>query len=79
VDAEDAAAVARFSDRISGGEVEEDGGFSWAACDLCGSTLGGDRFAAHGFTPEGKLIHLDICMDCLQYLANGTIPEEWEG
>jgi hypothetical protein len=27
-----------------GGEPE---GFSWASCDGCGSSLGGDRFAAH--------------------------------
>ena len=25
--------------------------FSWAACDGCGSTLGGDRVHAAGFTP----------------------------
>lgn len=27
-------------------------GFSWQACDACGSTLGGDRFAAVGWAGE---------------------------
>ena len=56
-------------------------GFSWSQCDGCGSTLGGSRHPAHGWTEiNGReiLVHLDICTDCLMYLANGDEPETWE-
>lgn len=62
--------------------VSDEGWFSWSRCDCCGTSLGGNRYAAHargGTNGDGKLIHLDICGDCLQYLANGTEPENWEG
>lgn len=69
-------------------EPDDEGGFSYSGCDGCGSSLGGSRYAAHGFIiPEGEdpndrelwsLVHLDICTDCLQYLANGEEPEHWE-
>ncbi len=52
----------------------DEGGFSWAQCDGCGSTFGGDRYAGHG-TIKGELIHLDLCVDCLMYLANGDEPD----
>jgi hypothetical protein len=84
-------------------ECAEAGGFSWHACDCCGSRLGGNRSPAHGFlsqklagalakippgSPDGQAlrheafeqarIHLDICQDCLLFLANGDEPETWE-
>lgn len=66
------------------GEYPEEAGFSWRACDACGTTLGGDRHAAHGFVSirrggedELELIHLEICPDCLLYAANGDLPEDW--
>lgn len=62
---------------------EDEGSFSWRECDTCGSSLGGDRHRAHALmsdTPDnlqGKpLIHLDVCVDCLFYIANGDLPEE---
>lgn len=63
----------------------DEGGFSWSECDFCGSTLGGDRYPAHGIlapTPEEaqkpgtKIEHFRVCGDCLQYVANGELPEE---
>ena len=61
-------------------EPEDEGSFSWSQCDACGSSLGGDRYAAHGFLKGTReIIHLDVCVDCLLYLANGDEPEEWEG
>lgn len=54
--------------------------FSWHACDCCGSDLGGDRHPAHGIAKindRETLVHLDVCTDCLCYLANGDEPEEW--
>lgn len=61
----------------------DEGGFSWSSCDSCGSGLGGDRYAAHGFLENGELTHLEICPDCMMYHANGETPGEsaraWEG
>ena len=65
------------------GTVIDEGGFSSIACDSCGSPLGGDRYAAHGFSgaqtegSEKSIVHLDICVDCLMFHANGDEPEEW--
>ena len=59
------------------GTVVDEGGFSWSSCDSCGSSLGGDRYPAHGFDgdpTEGKMIHLDICVDCLMFHVNGDEP-----
>lgn len=68
-------------------EPEPEGAFSACSCDSCGSSLGGDRYAAHGFLiPEGEdpnddelwaLIHLEVCVDCLRYLACGDEPDNW--
>ena len=63
------------------GDICDEGGFSSQSCDSCGSSLGGDRYAAHGFDGDpcdGKVIHLDICVDCLMFHANGDEPEAWE-
>ncbi len=64
---------------------------SMLTCDACGSPLGGNRYPAHGIvqirdpadeggpqTIEGTLLHLDVCEDCLVYLANGDEPANWE-
>jgi hypothetical protein len=60
----------------------DEGGFSRAQCDSCGSTYAGDRHDAHGiphdFKPgDGSIVHLTICTDCLLFHANGDEPEEW--
>jgi len=62
--------------------------FSRFQCDSCGSTFGGDRFYAHGtvripgppalgWVHSDEVIHLNICVDCLFYHANGDEPETW--
>jgi hypothetical protein len=55
-------------------EQDDEGFFSWSSCDCCGSSLGGTRYAAHGRDKDGNLVHLDVCSDCLMYLANGDEP-----
>jgi hypothetical protein len=65
---------AEFERMIMDEGYSDGGGFSWHDCDLCGSRLGGDRYAAHG-QYKGEWYHLDICVDCLQYTANGTLPK----
>lgn len=61
-------------------QMYEEPSFSRSPCDGCGSTFGGDRHPVHGFaTWSGKqhLIHLDVCVDCIMFIANGEEPEEW--
>lgn len=59
----------------------EEGGFSWSECDICGSSLGGDRYPAHWIytAPDGRrsIEHERVCVDCLMYAANGDVPESW--
>ena len=49
--------------------------FSWSSCDCCGSTLGGNRHYAHGRDKDGRLIHLEVCEDCLMYLNCGQLDD----
>lgn len=56
-------------------EYAEDGGFSWSDCEICGSTLGGDRFPWHAIGSDGRILHGTCCADCTVYLANGEEPE----
>lgn len=57
-------------------DVVDEGGFSWMDCELCGSELGGDRFAAHA-SKDGASYHVDVCVDCLMATANGEeYPDE---
>ena len=47
------------------GAAFDEGSFSWSSCEGCGSTLGGNRYAAHGVDSDGAILHLDVCEDCL--------------
>lgn len=64
-------------------QLFDEASFSWAECDSCSSTLGGDRFNAHAihveaFGPNAKrpddIHHISICVDCLMLHANGEEP-----
>jgi hypothetical protein len=55
-------------------------GFSNSACELCGTHLGGDRYAATAL-PENMAenrdyVALEVCSHCLMWLANGELPFE---
>ena len=76
--------IAGFERAIQSQAAIDEGSFSHAACDTCGSKLGGNRYAAHAYIMlDGKSdldvgpYHFDICVDCLQYFANGTLPASW--
>ena len=56
-------------------ENSEGGGFSWSSCDTCDSRLGGDRYAAHYRDDTRAVHHLDVCTDCLMFIANGDLPD----
>ena len=52
-----------------GDNTESEPWFSWQPCELCGSTLGGDRFPAHAKDNADDVIyHFEICVDCLMEL-----------
>lgn len=53
--------------------------FSSSACDCCGTTLGGDREPLHWIDENGSIMHGVVCTDCVLYLANGDVPDEWDG
>jgi hypothetical protein len=58
---------------------KDDLGFMWSNCDLCNSGLGGDRYAATAL-PENPAenrdyVPLEICVDCLCWVANGDVPD----
>ena len=55
--------------------VSEGAAFSRAQCDSCGSGMAGARYPAHALDVDNRIVHLDICTDCIQYHANGTEPE----
>ena len=60
--------------------LDDEGSFSRYGCDSCGSPMAGMRYAAHGvlkLESGAAIIHLDICMDCLSFHANGDEPEVW--
>lgn len=59
-------------------QIIEEPNFSWSPCDLCQTSLGGDRHIAHGLDENYDEIHLEICTDCLMYISNGELPEDWE-
>jgi hypothetical protein len=64
---------------------DDEGHFSWSSCDICGSPLGGDRYAAHGIIAESMadaqgeestVTHFDVCANCVVFAANGDLPED---
>jgi len=60
------------------GEIIDEGSFSLYECELCGSHLGGDRFAAHAYHAENGITHLEVCHDCDNSLAYGIpYPSEY--
>lgn len=66
-----------FDAAYEGGEVFDEGNFSHSSCDTCGSHLGGDRYASHALL-DGEIIHMESCVDCLMYIANGETPDTEE-
>lgn len=62
---------------IAGGAEDIESHFSWSACGICGTRLGGNREVWHGVTDDTQeVLHFDdACDDCVMYLANGEEPE----
>ena len=57
----------------------DDGGISRSGCDTCGNSLYQLLYAGHAWMQlDGKqvLTHLEICQDCMLYIANGQLPRD---
>lgn len=48
--------------------------FSSMPCEICGSTLGGNRYPIHAVNPDSDtVVHLNGCVDCMYYIEYGQI------
>ena len=57
--------IENFEELWSQGKVEESPEFSWHSCELCRSSLGGDRYPAHAVDKAtGDILHFEVCVDC---------------
>jgi hypothetical protein len=66
-----------FAAAWDAGKIEGETHFSWQPCEVCGSTLGGDREPGHYRDRNDKICHLDgVCVDCIVYTANGDLPPD---
>lgn len=57
----------------------EDLGFCATSCDTCHSKLHGDRFkvmATERGQPIDSKFECSVCVDCINYIANGEVPNE---
>ena len=57
----------------------DEGGISRSGCDTCGDCQQQLLYAGHALMQlDGKqvLTHLEICQDCLMYIANGQLLGE---
>ena len=64
------------------GEEDEHSEFSWSDCDLCGALAGSRHHATaypKDFQAKTDYIALEVCGDCLCWIANGDVPEFLEG
>jgi len=50
--------------------------FSWRACEVCGSHLGGNRYPVHSVDANGDILHWDACTDCVYYLERGQLDDQ---
>ena len=56
-------------------EIVNEPNFSSQACDICGSHLGGDRYAAHALDDDNEIVHFEICTDCIYYMEYGQLDD----
>lgn len=57
---------------VGAGEAE----LSSSSCDLCDTNMAGWRGPAHYVDDDGEIQHLEVCVDCTMYVANGELPED---
>lgn len=59
------------------GEQEEPS-FSWSYCDVCGSSLGGNRYTCNGYNPTTKEVQSDyeVCSNCYYFAEYGKLDDQ---
>ncbi len=54
----------------------EESYFSWEPCEVCGTTLGGDRIEANGWNSDTEEVeNYEICTDCEYYIEYGQLDD----
>lgn len=76
-DSHDICCEHRAKFAMESNEIVDEPSFSWRSCETCGSRLAGDRQAGHALDSNDDLVHLNMCTDCILYVANGDLPENW--
>jgi hypothetical protein len=64
-----------YDDEAETFESEPEPYFSKASCDACGSKLAGNRHPLHGVGSDNKILHLDVCMDCVYYVEYDRLDD----
>lgn len=76
------SALEQYDEDLEAGAICSEAHFSWSPCDICGSSLGGDREVWHfrmGVAPYDYIHHGEgICVDCVLFMVNGEEPEQWK-
>jgi len=49
--------------------------FSWQSCDCCGTTLGGNRIEADGYSEKNGIMEFEICTDCEYFAEYGRLDD----
>lgn len=62
--------------------VDDDGNwadnyFSWKGCDVCGRTLGGDRYECNGWSSKHDEVidEIGVCIDCIYFAEYGRLDD----
>lgn len=69
--------IRAYKRQFERGEIPDEPGFSWSSCVWCEENLGGNRSVFH-YVEKRKVYHdSGVCDNCVVYLANGEMPEDW--
>ena len=66
-----------FYQEVVEGKIFDSGYSRWGVCNTCGTKKHLIKHAAHTVNDNCKLIHLDICGDCVSYFVHNEDPKDW--
>ena len=49
--------------------------FSWQSCDCCGTSMGGSRIDADGYSEKYGVLEFSICTDCEYFAEYGQLDD----